>query len=48
LLAGGALGLAAGAALRRPPGPAVQWSLVALGALAILGCWHLALVRATW
>jgi membrane associated rhomboid family serine protease len=48
LLAGGALGLAAGAALRRPPGPAVQWSLVALAALAVLACWHLALVRAAW
>ena len=42
LLAGGALGLAA-AALRRGPGPFVQWSLVALAALAVIGCWRLAL-----
>lgn len=43
LLAGGALGLAAGAALRRPPGPAVQWLLVVAAALAVVGCWWLAL-----
>jgi membrane associated rhomboid family serine protease len=43
LLSGGALGLAAGTALRRPLGPSVQWTLVALAALAIVGCWRLAL-----
>ncbi|MBI2462433.1 MAG: rhomboid family intramembrane serine protease [Candidatus Rokubacteria bacterium] len=43
LLSGGAVGLAAGAALRRPPGPSIQWTLVALAALAVAGCWGLAL-----
>jgi membrane associated rhomboid family serine protease len=43
LLAGGVLGLAAGAVLRRPLGAPVQWSLVALAALALIGCWRLAL-----
>lgn len=43
LLAGGALGLAAGAAIRRPPGPAVQWLLVVAAAMAVVGCWRLAL-----
>ena len=46
LLAGGVLGLAAGAVLRRPPGAPVQWSLVALAALALVGCWRLALAAA--
>jgi hypothetical protein len=46
LLAGGVLGLAAGAVLRRPPGAPVQWSLVALAALAVVGCWRLALAAA--
>jgi rhomboid protease GluP len=48
LLAGLALGLAVGAAGRRPPGPAVQWPLVALAALAVVGCWRLALAGAAW
>ena len=43
LVAGGVLGLAAGATFRRPLGPAVQWSLIALAALAVVGCWRLAL-----
>lgn len=43
LLSGGVLGLSAGAALRRPLGPAVQGSLVALAALSVAGCWRLAL-----
>ena len=43
LLSGGAFGLVGGAVWRRPPGPAVQWALVMLAALAILGCWQLAL-----
>ncbi len=46
LLAGGVLGLAAGAVFRRPPGTPAQWSLVALAALAIVGCWRLALAAA--
>jgi membrane associated rhomboid family serine protease len=45
-LAGGVLGLAAGAVLRRPPGAPVQWALVALAALAVVGCWRLALAGA--
>ena len=45
LVAGGVLGLAAGATFRRPLGPAVQWSLIALAALAVVGCWRLALAR---
>jgi rhomboid protease GluP len=48
LLCGGALGLAAGAALRRPPGPTVQWALAVLAALIVLGCWRLALAGAAW
>lgn len=43
LVSGGALGLAAGAALRRPLGPSVQWTLVVMAALAVAGCWRLAL-----
>jgi membrane associated rhomboid family serine protease len=43
LLAGAALGLAAGSGLRRPPGPAVQWALGVLAALAVVACWALAL-----
>lgn len=38
---GGALGAGA-ARIRRPPRRAVQWSLVALAALAVAGCWALA------
>jgi hypothetical protein len=43
LLAGGALGLAVGVALWRLPGPAIQWPLVVLAVLAVVGCWRLAL-----
>jgi membrane associated rhomboid family serine protease len=46
LLAGGVLGLAWGRARRPPPGPAVQWPLVALAVLAVVGSWHLALPTA--
>ncbi len=46
LLAGGALGLAAGRVCRRPPGAPVQWLLVVLAALFIAGCWRLALATA--
>jgi rhomboid protease GluP len=42
LLVGGALGLAA-AGRRRAPRATVQWALVALAALAVVGCWRLAL-----
>lgn len=45
LLTGGAMGLAAGA-VRRPPGPAVQSALLALVAIAVVGCWRLALAGA--
>lgn len=45
LLSGGVLGLV-GALWRPPPGPAVQWALVMLAALAIVGCWQLALSAA--
>lgn len=42
LLAGGALGLLAGLAIRRiPPAPA-QWLLVAAAGAAVLGAWHAA------
>jgi len=43
LLCGGALGLTAGVALRRPLGPRAQWTLAALAALAVAGAWRLAL-----
>lgn len=43
LLAGGVLGLATGAALRRPPAPVVQWLLVVAATMAVVGCWRLAL-----
>lgn len=43
LVAGGALGLAAGAVLRQPPRAAVQWVLVALAVLVVAGAWALAL-----
>jgi membrane associated rhomboid family serine protease len=43
LLAGGVLGLAAGLALRAVPGPRVQAGLIVAGALAVAGCWALAL-----
>jgi membrane associated rhomboid family serine protease len=43
LLAGAALGLAGGTWLRRTPGPAVQWTLGVLAALAVVACWALAL-----
>jgi hypothetical protein len=39
------LGLVAGAAARRPVGPAVQWPLLALAVLLVVGCWRLALAR---
>lgn len=40
---GVALGFAAGIAVRRRPRPAVQWTLGALTAIAVLVCWRLAL-----
>ena len=40
---GVALGFAAGVAVRRSPRPAVQWTLGALTAIAVLVCWRLAL-----
>lgn len=43
LVAGGALGLAAGALLKSPPRAAVQWALGALSALVVAGAWGLAL-----
>jgi membrane associated rhomboid family serine protease len=43
LVAGLVLGLPTGAALRRPLAPAVQWPMVALAALAVVGAWWLAL-----
>ncbi len=43
LLTGGALGLGAGALLRRPPPAAVQWAVTASTALAVAGAWRLAL-----
>jgi membrane associated rhomboid family serine protease len=39
---GGALGLCTALALRRVPGPAIQWTLGAGGIMAILYCWGLA------
>jgi len=43
LLSGGAVGFVAGSPLRRPLAPSLQWPLVALAALAVVGCWRLAL-----
>lgn len=43
LLSGGALGFAASSAPRRVLGPSLQWPLVALAVLAVIGCWRLAL-----
>jgi rhomboid protease GluP len=43
LLAGGALGWAAGAGLQRPPRLALQWAAGALCVAAVLGAWRLAL-----
>lgn len=43
LLSGGALGFAAGAPLRRLLSPSLQWPLVAMAVLAVVGCWRLAL-----
>jgi rhomboid protease GluP len=48
LVTGGALGLAVGAAARRPPRPANQWAVLILAALGVLGCWRLALSGAAW
>ncbi len=42
LSTGGVLGLAA-AVSRRQPGAPIQWALVAIVALTVAGCWHLAL-----
>ena len=42
-VAGVVLGFIAGVALRRRPGPAVQWMLGALAAIAVVVCWRLAL-----
>ena len=43
LVAGGALGLAAGAVLRQPPRAALQWVLAALAVLIVAGAWARAL-----
>jgi rhomboid protease GluP len=43
LLAGIAIGLIAGVVLRRRPGAIAQWMLGGLAALAVIGCWRLAL-----
>jgi membrane associated rhomboid family serine protease len=43
LVAGGALGLAAGALLKSPPRAAIQWALAALSAMVVAGAWGLAL-----
>jgi rhomboid protease GluP len=43
LVAGAALGLAAGALVRQPPRAAIQWMLVALAVFAVAGAWALAL-----
>lgn len=43
LMSGGVMGLVAGATLRRPLGSSIQWALVALTTLAVVGCWRLAL-----
>lgn len=43
LLAGGALGVATGLAVRRPPGPAGQLALGALAVIAVAASWRLAL-----
>ncbi len=42
-VAGAVLGFVAGIALRQRPGPALQWMLGALTALAVAVCWRLAL-----
>jgi len=44
LLAGGVLGLIAGG-VRRPLAASLHWILAAAAALAVVGCWHLALTR---
>ena len=41
-VAGVVLGFSAGVALRRRPGPAVQWMLGGLAAIAVTVCWRLA------
>jgi membrane associated rhomboid family serine protease len=43
LLVGGALGIPAGFALPRPPGPVAQWILGGAALIAVLYCWGLAL-----
>jgi rhomboid protease GluP len=43
LAAGGTLGLAVGALVRRPPSAPAQWLLGAAALTALLGCWALAL-----
>jgi len=43
LLSGAALGFAASATPRRLLDPSLQWPLVALAALTVIGCWLLAL-----
>jgi membrane associated rhomboid family serine protease len=47
LLAGGALGVGAALALRRPPQRTVQWSLALAAAASVAGSWWLALATAT-
>jgi membrane associated rhomboid family serine protease len=44
LLTGGVLG-SIGGGFRRPLAPPIQWVLAAAAALAVVGCWHLALTR---
>jgi membrane associated rhomboid family serine protease len=43
LVAGGALGVAAGVVVRQPPRAPVQWALVVLAVLVVTGAWALAL-----
>jgi rhomboid protease GluP len=43
LLVGGVLGIPVGFALRRPPGPLVQWIFGGAALVAVLYCWGLAL-----
>jgi rhomboid protease GluP len=42
LLCGGVLGLGAGVMLHRPLSAAIQWVLVGMAVLAVVGCWFLA------
>ena len=44
LLVGGALGLATALAVRRLPGPGVQWALTLAAATMVVGAWWIALL----